>query len=151
MKISFHLSAIILIAGITIVSFSSCKKSSSPSSIVGNWEINSVHQLNVDSTTTPFTTTTTDTTIAASGHGHTLVVSFNANLSFTLVDYSSATPDLQESGNYIVLGNTLTLFSGSSTSGTLIPFVISGNSLTLTVDNSSSQHKSISTEKFIRQ
>jgi hypothetical protein len=151
MKIYFHLPAIFFIAGVTIISFSSCKKSSSPSSIIGNWEVSSVHRVTVDSTTTPFTTLITDTTIAASGHGHTLVASFNENQSYTVVDYSTTTPTLDDSGIYIVISNNLTLFSGSGTSGILDPFVISGNTLTLTVNNSYTGHESIATEKFTRQ
>jgi hypothetical protein len=143
MKKTIILSSLLLVACTVITS---CKKSSSNSSIVGNWELTSLHVVTVDSTT-PVSVSTVDTTIA---HGHSLVISFFADNTLAEYSFLSTPASIQSTGNYVVVGDSLTLFDGSTVQ--TVHFSVSGNSLTLNVNQSNPGSSSTSgTEKFNRQ
>jgi hypothetical protein len=133
---------------LTSISISSCKKSSSSNnSIVGDWELIYLNQVSVDSTTTPITVTKTDTTVT---HGHSIVISFFADNTFSEYDYTSYPPSLSESGTYVALGDSLTIFDGSSTTGSNLGYKVSGNLLTISINSSSPGSSSSATEKLNR-
>ncbi|HMG82829.1 MAG TPA: lipocalin family protein [Ferruginibacter sp.] len=145
MKRLIYLSSFLLLASITI---SSCKKSSTNSSIVGNWELTSLHSVTTDSTTTPITVTTYDTAVT---HSHAEVISFFADNSVTEYSFLSSPATLIDGGNYLVLGDSLTIFNSGSTTGQTFKFTLSGNNLTIFVDQSSPGYLYLATEKFDRQ
>ncbi|HMG82828.1 MAG TPA: hypothetical protein VK559_07315 [Ferruginibacter sp.] len=146
MKRLIYLSSFLLLAGITI---SSCKKSSSNNSIVGSWEVTSLHEVEVDSTTTPITVTKIDTTTV---HGHTIVISFFADNSLEQYDYSTSPATIESVGSYLVRGDSLTLFSGStpSSTGQTVKFSVSGNALSIFLNDSSPGSSVTATENFNR-
>ncbi len=146
MKRLIYLSSFLLIASITV---SSCKKSSSNNSIVGNWEITSLHEVQVDSTTTPFTVTKTDTTTV---HGHTIVISFFADNSLQEYDYSTSPATIESVGSYLVRGDSLTLFNGSTptSTGQTVKFSVSGNALSIFINQNSPGSSITATENFNR-
>jgi hypothetical protein len=146
MKQIIGISCILLLAG---MAFSSCKKSSINNSIVGNWELTSLDQVVVDSTTTPVSSTTFDTTLT---HGHSQVISFFADNTETQYSFFSTPVTIQSNGTYIILSDSLTLFTGSSTTGQTFYFTVGGNSLTININTSNPGLSSTSiTEKFNRQ
>jgi hypothetical protein len=135
---------------VAVIAISSCKKSSSSNnnSIVGNWELASAHMVSVDSTASPVTVTTQDTTIA---HGHSEVLSFFADNTLTEYDFITTPATIQDSGNYIVVGDSLTIFNSGSTTGTTVHFTIGGNVLTFFINQHNSGTSSTSiTEKLNR-
>ncbi|HWZ22262.1 MAG TPA: hypothetical protein VNW06_06380 [Cytophagaceae bacterium] len=142
MKQFIRISFALLFVSIIITS---CKKSSSNNSIVGSWELASAHIVTVDSTTTPITVTTQDTTVA---HGHSEVISFFADNTVTQYDFSVNPPTVQSPESYIVVGDSLTLFSGST--GITVHYTIGGNLLTLFVSQSSPGSSVSITEKLNR-
>ena len=119
---------ILLIACVAI--FASCKKSSgSPTSsaIVGTWELKSSHAVEVDSfySLTPIVTDLTYT------HGQTLVFVFNNDKSYTEIDHSTTPPTTVSAGTYSLdpsLGN-ITLVS--PTVNETDQYNITGNTLTI--------------------
>ena len=144
MKKIIILSSLLLVA-CTIIT--SCKKSSTNSSIVGNWELTSLHIVTVDSTVSPVSVSTLDTTVA---HGHSEVISFFADNTLTEYSFLSTPASIQSSGNYVVVGDSLTLFDGSSVQ--TVHFAVSGNALTLNISQKDPGLSSTTgTEKFNRQ
>jgi uncharacterized protein with beta-barrel porin domain len=146
MKRLIHISFALLFASIIITS---CKKSSSTNnSIVGSWELASAHIVSIDSTTAPITVTTTDTTVT---HGHSQVLSFSADNTLTGYDYTSTPPSIIDGGSYFVIGDSVTIFNSGSSTGQNIHFTISGNVLTLFVQQHDPGFSSYSaTEKLNR-
>ena len=145
MKKTIILSSLLLVACTVITS---CKKSSSSNnSIVGSWELSSAHTVSVDSTTSPITVTTLDTTIA---HGHSQIISFLADNTVILYDFTSTPTTMQNAGNYFVVGDSVTIFNSGSSTGNAVHFTIGGNVLTLFVNNHYSGSSYSAAEKFNR-
>jgi hypothetical protein len=123
MKKTIIISSLLLIASTSIIS---CKKTSASASLVGTWKSTGEKATSVDSTTTPVTVTTIDTTFTAPPY--LLVITFNADGTFSAINNGSSTPEL---GTYFYGQGKLFIEDNGSSTPTIIGYTLSGNTFTL--------------------
>ncbi|HMG83453.1 MAG TPA: lipocalin family protein [Ferruginibacter sp.] len=123
MKKTIIISALLLIASASIIS---CKKSSASTSLVGTWKSTSEKATSVDSTTTPVTVVTIDTTFTAAPYP--LVITFNADGTFSAINDGSSTPEL---GTYFYGQGKLSIEDNGSSTPSIIGYTLVGNTFTL--------------------
>jgi hypothetical protein len=140
MKKTIYFSTILAI--VSVVAFSSCKKSSGSPSVTGTWQQTGEVVTEVDSTTTPVTVTTHDTTYSAP-YPVTLVFTTNGGFTYT------QTGESPEIGNYFISNNKLVLEEGGTGEASVAGYTISGNTLTISFLEESDPGIGSVTEKLI--
>ncbi|HMG83455.1 MAG TPA: hypothetical protein VK559_10510 [Ferruginibacter sp.] len=141
MKKTIYFSTILAI--VSVVAFSSCKKSSSSPSITGTWNETGGVEITVDSTTTPATVTTHDTTYTAP---YPATLAFTSNGSFTFTELGGGSPEI---GKYLISNNKLVLEEGGAGLASVANYSISGKTLTISIVEDTEPGVGSETEELI--
>ncbi|HTC00571.1 MAG TPA: hypothetical protein VK705_07800 [Ferruginibacter sp.] len=120
----------VFVAFILLIIISSCKKTSSPS-IIGTWGLQSYKRATIDSNFFPALIFNSDSTFTDLNQ---YVFQFNNDNSFSFTD-SLITPPIHQIGIYNLLsgGNISVTESGQSEADTIGSYILSGNTLQITV------------------